>query len=180
MAMHPPIGKEFMVDDGRTLLPGEVPTDGGGRNLPTHVQRNGSEEVKPKLNDPLTSAARIAWQRFNGHSRGHIGFLQSLKAVTLSSCTSVPIVVTLLDSFQTHRLEPNANSRTTCLGFSLSTMGPKVDICMCVPFFGLKFIHRLMDWWQYASSLLFLWKNSSIGVGSKWQYISDRPLVICS
>lgn len=97
MAMYPHTEKGFRVDEERTLLSEEAPTHEDRHNLPTHVQRDGSEEGQLKPGNPLTSASRTAWQRFNGHGRRPIGFFRSLKAVALSSCAFILIVMIFLE-----------------------------------------------------------------------------------
>lgn len=84
MAMYPPTERGLGVDEERTLLSEEVLT-----SLPTHVQQDSGdlEGAQLKPGNSLTSVSRTAWQRFNGHGRRRIGFLQSLKALFVSSCT---------------------------------------------------------------------------------------------
>lgn len=133
MYPHPPTEKPLRDDEERTLLSEEVLNGGNRQSLPTHVQRNDSEEVHQKLGDSLTSAGRTAWQRFNGYGRRHIGFFRSLKAVVLSSCTFTHIVVTVvLRSTSDSRLEHIVDSHTTRLDFSLSRVGSKEDFYACV------------------------------------------------
>ena len=145
MAMYPPTKKRFGVDEERTLLSEEIPTDGDRNNLPTRVQRDGSEEILLKPGNSLTSASRTAWQRFNGHGRRRIGLLRSLKAVVLSSCMFNPITPTpSSNSLWTPRLKRVANSHTIGLDLSLPTLGSKEDFCAYVLSFGLKFIPRLL------------------------------------
>ena len=96
-AMYPPTEKQLGVDEERTLLAEEALTGGYRNSLSIHPRGSDLEEVQIKPGNSLTSASRTAWQRFNGHGRRSIGFLQSLKAVILSSCAFVPIIVTFFE-----------------------------------------------------------------------------------
>jgi len=53
--------------------------------LPTH-----HEDVEPKHGMHFATSPKAAWDRFNGRGRKRVGFLQSAKAVALSSCMSIP------------------------------------------------------------------------------------------
>lgn len=92
---YPPPERQFSVDEGRTVLSGEIQPSGSDHNMPPYVQHVDLEQVNPKPGYFVVSTSRAVWQRFNGHGRKRVGFFQSLKAVALSSCTFV-VVATLL------------------------------------------------------------------------------------
>lgn len=98
MAMFPPSESQLGIDEERSLLSQEIPTKGNSYSLPTHVQHGDLEDVgsKPEPDNFMISASRTAWQRFNGHGRRRVGFFHSLKAVILSSCAFILIVVAFL------------------------------------------------------------------------------------
>lgn len=158
-----------------------VLTNGDKHGLPTPVQHSGSENVELKPGPSLTAA----WNRFNGHGRKRVGFLQSIKAVVFSSCTSATTISgcswNLLRVPRPERVVAFPSNR---VGFPLPSLGRKQDFRMYVPSSRSRVLVRLLIgidvFDQYASSLSFLWKNSLIGVGSKWRCTSDCPWAICS
>lgn len=89
MATRPLSEKPSGVDEEMSIALQRVATNVDGHNLPTHVQSNGSQDGGSKPGNPITSASRNAWARFNGYGRKRIGFFQSLKAVIFSSFLNV-------------------------------------------------------------------------------------------
>ena len=80
--MHPLSEKPLMMDEELPLV-----NNGDNRSLPTHLRHNDPDSVELK-----PTAARAAWNRFNGYGRKRVGFFQSIKAVVFCSCTFTLIV----------------------------------------------------------------------------------------
>jgi hypothetical protein len=113
-AMHPLSEKPLMMDEELPLV-----NNGDNHSLPTHLRQNelDSVELKP-------TAARAAWNRFNGHGRKRVGFFQSVKAVVFCSCTFILIVFDWSwNLFRTPRLERVVDFPSDCLGLPLPPLG---------------------------------------------------------
>lgn len=156
MATLPPSEKPSGTDEELTLARDRVEralTNGDKHNLPTHVQHSDLENVELKHSDPLTTA----WNRFNGYGRKRIGFIESVKAVIFSSCTSTPTVLGCCRNLlRIPRFERVIGFSSTRLGFPLRSLGRQQDLCVCVPSLGSWLIVRLLIRVDFFGSVCFL------------------------